>query len=179
MKRATLVLIPALLAAPARAGDNKATAISGLDITEPLVCFKAHSPPSKDVPAPRLVSTYPAKGEVVSPGLLVLRLSFDLPMTCSASLGTEFLSSDPCASGDRELWNLSYDRRNFRVLCLVKPCKRYSLWINRHAPEDFKAVSGHKPDAYELVFNVSEGPPVTTVEEAVARDLAYVPPAKP
>ena len=179
MKRATLVLIPALLAAPAQADDNKATALSGLDITQPLVCLKPRSPPSKDAPAPKLVSTYPAKGEVVSPGLLVLRLSFDLPMACSASLGTEILSSDPCASGDRELWSLSSDRRNFRVLCRVRPGKHYSLWINRHAPEDFKGVSGHKPDAHELVFNVSEGPPVTTVKEAVARDLAYVPPTKP
>jgi len=175
VRRAALVMILASLAVPAQADDAKATALAGLDIAEPLICLKPRSPPSKDVPAPKLVSTYPAKGEVVRPGLLVIRLSFDLPMTCNASLGTELMVSDPCATAGREVWHLSYDRKNFRVLCKVKAGKRYSFWINRHALDDFRGLSGHKPNDYELAFSVSEGPPVATVPEAVALDPRYAP----
>jgi hypothetical protein len=185
VKRAAAALVLTLLAAtaPARADDDtstivseltvtakpKSTALAGVEVSPPKVCLQPRSPPDKDIPAPKLVSSYPAKDQVVRPGLMVLRLTFDLPMACRGALGTQLLASDPCANAaGLQNWRLSYDRMHLRILCQVKPGKRYSLWINRHNAEDFQAVGGLKPEARELTFSVSNDAPVATVEEAVA-----------
>jgi hypothetical protein len=60
----------------------KSTALSGLDVAYPVKCLEPRKPTDKTVPAPRLLSTYPAGGETVEPGYVVLRLTFDLPMAC-------------------------------------------------------------------------------------------------
>lgn len=179
---AALVLFLALTAAPAWADDDpativseltvtarpRATPLSGVEVAPPKVCLPPRSPPDKGVPPPKLVSTYPAKGQVVRPGLLVVRLSFDLPMACKGSLGARLLNPDPCGQGGVQSWRVSYDRKNLRILCTVKPGKRYSLWVNRNTAEDFQGLGGLRPEAAELSFSVSEEAPVATVAEAVA-----------
>ena len=157
----------------------KPTALDGVDVSTPKTCLAARNPPDKSVPAPRLVSTYPAKGQVVRPGLLVVRLTFDLPMACQGALGAGFFQLNPCTDGRAQTWTLSYDRLNLRVLCQVKPKTSYGLWINRHNLEDFKGLGGHKPDAYQLTFDTSDDAPVATVREAVGQDPRLAPAAKP
>ena len=174
---AALVLVLALAAPAAWADDDpativseltvtarpKATPLSGVEVAPPKVCLPPRSPPDKDVPAPKLVSTYPARGQVVRPGLLVVRLSFDLPMACRGSLGARLLDSDPCAEAGVQNWRLSYDRKHLRILCKIKPGKRYSLWINRNTAEDFQGLGGLRPEASELSFSVSDAATVATV----------------
>jgi hypothetical protein len=104
----------------------------------------------------------------VRPGLLVVRLSFDLPMACQGSLGTGFMTPNPCASEGLQRWSLSYDRLNLRVLCRVKARAHYELWVNHDTPEDFRGLGGRRPTATELTFDTSDEAPVATVEEAVA-----------
>ena len=157
---------------------KKSTEVAGVDVSPPKRCLEPRRPPDQDIPAPKLVSTYPAKGEVVRPGLVVVRLSFDLPMACSGSLGIDSLA-DPCARGGAQLWTLSYDRLNFRVVCRLQPGRRYTFRINRHAPEDFQGLGGRKPEAAELTFSASNEAPVATVREAVAEDPRLAPVAKP
>ena len=148
----------------------KPTALEGVDVAPPKRCLAARNPPDKAVPAPRLVSTYPAKGQVVRPGLLVVRLTFDLPMACQGALGAGFFQLNPCTESRTQTWTLSYDRLNMRVLCRVKPKTSYGLWINRRSVEDFKGLGGHRPDAYELTFDTSDDAPVATVADAVNAD---------
>jgi hypothetical protein len=160
------------------APHKKSTEVAGVDISPPKRCLEPRRPPDRDVPAPKLVSTYPAKGDVVRPGLVVVRLSFDLPMACSGSLGIDSLA-DPCARDGAQLWTLSYDRLNFRVVCHLQPGRRYTFRINHLTPEDFQGLGGRKPGAFELTFTASNEAPVATVREAVAQDPRLAPAAKP
>ena len=157
----------------------KPTALEGVDVAPPKTCLAARNPPDRAVPAPKLVSTYPAKGQVVRPGLLVVRLTFDLPMACQGALGAGLLQLNPCTDGRTQTWTVSYDRLNLRVLCRVKPKTRYGLWVNRSSLEDFKGLGGHKPDAYQLTFDTSDDAPVATVRDAVNADPRFAPAAKP
>ncbi|HEY4031835.1 MAG TPA: hypothetical protein VGM25_15935 [Caulobacteraceae bacterium] len=148
----------------------KATGLSGVEVSPEKKCLEPRSPPDPDVPAPKLVSTYPAKGEVVRPGLLVVRLTFDLPMACRGSLRTLGPILNPCMTGNAETWILSYDRLNLRVLCRVAPGQRYGLLVNSRGGQAFQGLGGGKPPASELAFQTSQEAPVSTVEEAVALD---------
>ena len=56
--------------------------LSELTVSPPRKCLEPRRPADPDIPPPKVVSTYPAKGAVVRPGVLVLRLTFDLPMGC-------------------------------------------------------------------------------------------------
>jgi hypothetical protein len=178
-----LVLIIAALAAasaPARADDDpstiaselagKPTALQGVEVSAARSCLKPRDPPDRDVPAPKVVSTYPAQGQVVRPGLLILRLTFDLPMACRGALGNRMFGANPCVIDGRQTWVQSRDRLNLRVLCRLEPGKRYDLWVNRQATDDFQGLGGLKPEPYELTFAASGDPPVATVEDAAAQD---------
>jgi len=146
------------------------TTVSGVEVSPAKKCLEPHTPPDPDVPAPRLVSTYPAKDQVVRPGLLVMRLTFDLPMACRGALRAALATTNPCTVDNVQNWILSYDRLNLRILCELRPGKRYGLWVNNHAGQDFQGLGGSKPTAYEMTFVTSKEAPVATVAEAVARD---------
>jgi hypothetical protein len=151
-------------------GKPKPTALEEVEVAPPKTCLPARNPPDRTVPAPRLVSTYPTKGQVVRPGLLVVRLTFDLPMACQGALGAGFFQLNPCADGRTQIWTVSYDRLNMRVLCRLKPKTSYGLWINQRSVEDFKGLGGRRPDAYQLNFDTSDEAPVATVADAVNAD---------
>lgn len=173
-KAATPLSGQAVVATP-----GKSTQVDGLEVSPPKRCLEPRSPPEKDVPAPKLISTYPAKGEVVRPGLLVVRLTFDLPMACRGSLGTAGFAPNPCSRDGSQTWTLSYDRLNLRVLCVIQPGRRYTLWVNSGSPEDFQGLGGRKPPSSGLTFTASNETPVATVQEAVGQDPRLAPAVKP
>ena len=150
----------------------KATSLPGVDVSPPNKCLAPRNPPDATVAAPKLVSSYPAKGAIVRPGLLVLRLTFDLPMACRGALGIDLPRANPCP-GATQTWVLSYDRLNLRMLCRVGPKGSYGVWVNRRALQKFQGLGGRTPDPNELVFETSSEPEVTTVAEAVAQDPAF------
>jgi hypothetical protein len=143
--------------------------VSDVEVRESRECLKAQRPPDPDIPAPRLVSTFPAKGSAVRPGFLVLRLTFDLPMACAGLLDNHSVLDNPCPAPLREPV-ISRDRRTFLTVCRVDKNTHYGLWLN-HRPElRFTSLAGRTSDADELVFDTSDGPPAATVEEAIAED---------
>lgn len=146
----------------------KATALSGVDVSPPKKCLQPRSPPDKSAPPPKLVNTYPAKGEKVRPGLLVVRLTFDAPMACRGALWAG--EPDVCGGDGSQVWVLSYDRLNLRVLCRVEPYKHYFFYLNRLSPQDFQGLSGLKPAPNALSFGTTGQTPIETVQEAVAQD---------
>ncbi len=194
-KIASMIVLAALIAAPTAWADDdpatvvseltrtakpKATPLAGIVVTLPKKCLPARSPPSKDVPAPKLLSTYPAKDEVVRPGVLVVRLTFDLPMACRGALSfapdnplRPGVQVNPCTTGEAQTMTLSYDRLNLRILCAVEPFTRYVLYINRQSSDDFLGLSGLKAEGYTLTFRTSGGPGVSTVREAVNQDPRF------
>ena len=155
---------------PVRAQDDQATALSGVGVSLPKVCIVAHDPPNLDVPAPKLVSTYPAQGQMVRPGIVILRLRFDLPMGCRPPGVTkpavlETRPPDPCATDHVQHWVLLKERFDWTVLCRLQPKTRYVFRLNH-----FKGLSGRDVEPYTLTFDTSDAPPVTTIEHAVALD---------
>src|SRR3569833_1366360 len=92
-------------AAPAKPADEHVTALSGLNIAvrrtpsvseldvKAPVCAKIHKATEE---RPKLVSTYPARGATIRPGVVILRLTFDKPMTCDGLLGVDGARANPC-----------------------------------------------------------------------------------
>jgi hypothetical protein len=144
------------------------TVLSGIEVKATPTCLPPRSPVDEEAPAPRLVSTYPARGQTVQPGYVVLRLTFDLPMACRGSLSQSLLKA--CFADDIEIWRESLDRRSLMILCDLQPNAHYELAINRHIPEHFQGLSGREPDEGLFAFETSGGEPVTSKEALVGRD---------
>jgi hypothetical protein len=147
---------------------KQATEVDGVEVKAPENCLPPRSPADKAVPAPKLVSTYPAQGQTVQPGYLVLRLTFDLPMACRGSLPQDLLAA--CFSEGVEIWHESVDRKSLLIACNLKPDTHYELGINHRIPDHFQGLSGNEPDDGLFSFETSGEAPVTTPEAMVARD---------
>jgi len=142
-------------------------------------CLKARNPPDPDVPEPKLVSTFPADGAVVKPGVIVLRLTFDLPMACPGLLDADFRIPNPCPAPLIDPV-ISKDRRTFLSICVVEPNVRYAIWLNHWAPLVERAatstatrwtnLAGHQLAAREITFTTSGEGRVRTVRDAIAED---------
>jgi hypothetical protein len=145
-----------------------ATKLSGVEVKAPQTCLPPRSPADQEVPAPQLVSTYPADGQTVQPGYAVLRLTFDLPMACRGSLSQNLLAA--CFADGIQIWHESVDRKSLMIVCDLKPNTHYELGINRHIPEHFQGLSGREPGDGRLSFDTSDGAPVRTAEGLVGRD---------
>ena len=154
--------------------------VQGLVITPSKVCLKPRQPPDPDVPAPKLVSSFPADGSVVKPGVIVLRLTFDLPMACPGTIGADFPIANPCPAPLIDPV-ISKDRRTFLTICVVGAKLRYAIWLNRSrlAPLVGAATStairwtslaGHHVTDQEITFTTSGGEKVRTVHDAIAED---------
>lgn len=144
------------------------TPLSGVDVSPQKTCLDPRDPIDEAAPAPKLVSTYPADGQTVRPGILVLRLTFDLPMACRGSVGTHLWQA--CVSSGLELWRQSFDKRSLLIACDLKPKTSYDIWINQHAADHFVGLSGQEPGGYHLTFETSDEAPVDNAEEAMRRD---------
>jgi hypothetical protein len=117
-----------------------------------------------DTPPPKVVSSFPAKGQMVRPGLLVLRVTFDRPMTCIGLLHNHAPLPDPCPA-PLQAPMVSRDKRTFLTVCMIEANRQYGLWFN-----NFSSVGGQALPPYELVFDTSNKTDITTVQEALAED---------
>jgi hypothetical protein len=156
-----------VVAAPALAQDGPSTPLSGVGVSPPKTCLQARDPPDLDAPAPKLVSTYPTEGQVIRPGLMILRLTFDLPMGCwpSGTRGARLESRpDPCILLRAKHWVLLKDRLDWTLLCHLTPKTRYSFRLT-----GFKGLSGREVEPFTVGFETSGEPPIATIEEAAAQ----------
>jgi len=163
-----LLLLPAL--GSARTATAAPSTVVGVTVSPPFRCLEPRRPADASVPAPKVVSSFPAPGAVVRPGKLVVRITVDLPMAC----GGTFLDAPPLrapfAGGDR-LVKLSFDRKTFRIEGYADKNRSYGLWLNLAPVRDFVGLSGQPLEPYGLTFSTSSGPAVTTVAEALAEDV--------
>ncbi len=85
--------------------------------------------------APKLVSTWPAAGQAVSPGVLILTLKFDQPMQARGfDIAPAAGAAAPNCLKTPRLLN---DGRTFVLLCTVAPQQTYGLAFNG-GPADAK-----------------------------------------
>ncbi len=144
--------------------------ISGVTVAPPAKCLGARKPPSPDVPPPKVVSSYPKPGAVVRPGLLVLRVTFDLPMSCDGMLRTASPWRNPCPGADREFL-LSFDRKTIRTVCDLEADTQYGVWMNHDMPQHrFVSLAGLPLEPFELTFATSSDKAIADVSEALAQD---------
>jgi len=122
---------------------------------------------------PKVVATWPAAGQAIAPGVLVLKVVFDQQMTprdFAYGLGTGGDKLD-CLKTPR----LLNDNKTFVLLCTTLPGKTYAVALNPGAPGSPAAPGGPafsnlaenraEPDA--LTFTTSTGEPVTKLRDAI------------
>ena len=117
------------------------------------------------------MSTYPAQGQIVRPGVLVLRVTFDLPMACWTQRSLQMMDTHPggvCITDHAQNWTLHRLRVDWTVVCRLEPKTHYSLQL-----KNFKGLSGRQADPYTLVFDTSDEAPVLTERESQLQDPRF------
>ena len=199
--RARLVIVPAVCLGLAIWGLG-ADGGSSQPIIVPTVgdaakCVDPARSPDKSAPPPHMVSTFPAEGAVVRPGIVVVRLNFDQPMSCYGIFQSSPNRKRPCsvtiaqpdaiANGRRsfdvqDIW-YGYDRRSLEITCKLAANTPYGLRMNPGSTDDFigaefrykklfKSVAGWSLGPFELTFSTSSGPEITSLKEAQAQEAA-------
>lgn len=114
---------------------------------------------------PKLVSTYPAEGQTVAPGVLILKVSFDQQMTPSAWNYAPAPGAEPmdCVKTPRLLG----DQRTFVLLCRVLANKTYGVTLNAQRPGGFANLGDNPAQTAALTFKVDSDAPITTVRRAM------------
>jgi hypothetical protein len=167
-------------------GAGQSQEISSVTVEQRAVCMAPRRPPDASIPAPRVVSTYPAQGAVVRPGFVVVRFTFNVAMSCDGI----FLSlpapvQQPCAGGLRQVVMYSYDRRTIQMVCRVAKSTRYGLRLNYDPNNDaarlnnvtaarvtFMSLAGAPLKRFELTFSTSSDPEVASQKDALAEEAA-------
>jgi hypothetical protein len=150
-------------------------------------------PSDPSIPAPEVVSSYPAEGAVVRPGYVVIRFTFNVAMSCDGVFLTPPPPRQlPCAADLRQDVLYSYDRRTLQMTCRVDRNTRYALRLN-YDPTTldaarlsnvaatrvrFMSVAGSPLKPFELAFSTSSGPGNKTEKDALAEEIASEAPAK-
>lgn len=170
MRSMIVMLAAAGLATMAAAQSTPpSSTVSGVTVAPPRGCLRARHPADPEVAAPRVVSTFPANGDVVRPGILILRITFDLPMICDGLLSDRPPGTNPCPGSVHDAL-LTADRRTFFMACVVRRKARYGLSLNDGFEHRFTSLAGRPAPPYALTFETSDGPELTSVAQAFAQD---------
>lgn len=161
----TVIVARPVLAATAPA--SQIATVSELEITPVASCLPVHNEPV--VPPPKVISTYPANGAVVRPGVLVVRVTFDQSMSCKGFFAAGMRLQSPCPN-DHQAWVLSYDRRTIRTVCYVKARSDYGLFLSDRPGNMFVSLAGKASAAYSIAFTSSGARDVLSVKESMAED---------
>lgn len=163
-----LLVLTALVATSAYAQDEP-TAVS------PVTVMPRTDPP-------KVASSYPAEGQDIAPGVLVLKLAFDQrmdPRGWSYTTAPDGAAKPECVATPR----LLKDEKTFVLLCRVTSGKTYKVALNPvGAPPTlqgpprlqgggegrFANVANNPAAPHVLSFQVVKGEPVTTIPRAMS-----------
>jgi hypothetical protein len=103
-------------------------------------------------PAPKVSASYPADGGSIPAGVLIVKITFDQPMTADGwSYGRSDKGDFPsCLEQPR----LLPDKRTFVLLCDVAARKSYAMQINASA--DFASDKGRSAQSTLLTFQTGD-----------------------
>lgn len=149
----TLLLTVLLIAAgAAQAADAPAsTDLSGVTVEVP-----------KDPPA--VVSTWPAQGAAVAPGVLVLKVVFDQKMADTRGGYSRGPDGEMPQCLDQGL--LRGDGKTFVLLCRTQPDTRYSVALNA-SEGGFASLGRRSAMPYVLSFSTGKASPVFSLPQAM------------
>jgi hypothetical protein len=145
--RRPLALALLLLAGPALAETPVAATPAAPKTVAPVTVFP-HSDP------PKIVSSFPAAGQTVAPGVLVLRITFDQKMD-------EHAFEVAAAQGGRapaclKTPRLLADDRTFVLLCTTAPDAAYAMSFNAEPKGGFQSIAGGRAVPAALAFSTSD-----------------------
>uniref|UniRef100_B0SXY1 SbsA Ig-like domain-containing protein n=1 Tax=Caulobacter sp. (strain K31) TaxID=366602 RepID=B0SXY1_CAUSK len=117
---------------------------------------------------PKVVTTWPATGQEIAPGVLVLKVVFDQQMTprdfaYGLGAGADALN---CLKTPR----LLNDNKTFVLLCTTLPGKTYVISLNKEptaAPTGFSNLAENRAAPSQLSFATGTGEPVTKLRDAI------------
>jgi hypothetical protein len=122
---------------------------------------------------PAVVSTFPSEGQMVRPGIVVMRVTFDRPVACAGGFSNNPPLPNPCPDRVQRMV-LSYDRRTVRTVCVVDPDTQYAVRLNRDPGDAFRTVDGATGEPFDLKFSTSLEAPITDVCSAIREDVAML-----
>jgi hypothetical protein len=153
-----LLVLTVLLASSAAQAQDEPTAVS------PVTVMPKTNPP-------KVASSYPAEGQVIAPGVLILKIAFDQKMTpkgWSYAAAPDGADKPDCVATPR----LLKDDKTFVLLCRVVSGKTYKVALNTGGASTqgqgrFANQAENPAEAHVLSFQVVKGEPVTTVPRAM------------
>ena len=105
--------------------------------------------------APKVVKSYPAAGQAMSAGVLVMSVTFDQPML---KTGFDF---GPAAGGEPprclKTPRLLDDNKTFVLLCTTQPHRSYAVTFNAKPKGGFTNVADHRAAPATLAFSTTDG----------------------
>lgn len=116
---------------------------------------------------PKVVATWPAAGQTIAPGVLVLKVTFDQQMTPrDFSYG---LDIGPGALECLKTPRLLNDNKTFVLLCTTLPGKTYAVSLNTGpvGQAAFSNLAENRAVPSELTFTTGTGEPVTKLRDAI------------
>ncbi len=154
--KAILSLALLSLAGAAFAADGSAPAAPAEDLSGVTVVVPRD--------APNVISTYPAKGSTVAPGILVLTVAFDQKMldTKGSFAKGEGGELPECLAEPL----LRADGKTFLLLCRTKPGAHYQIAMNT-ADAGFTNIGRRAATPYVLDFQTSTAEPVYSLPGAM------------
>jgi hypothetical protein len=148
-----LLALTVLLASTATHAQDEPTAVSPVTVMPPT-------------DPPKVASSYPAEGQAIAPGVLILKVTFDQKMTAKGwnyAAAPDSADKPDCVATPR----LLKDDKTFVLLCRVVSGKTYKVALNADGPNRF-ANQAEKPAlTHVLSFQVVKGEPVTTIPRAM------------
>ena len=111
---------------------------------------------------PKVVASYPAPGQTVSPGALVLMVRFDHRMTPGAWNYGAAPDAPPCLDKPR----LLQDERTFVLMCSLGFAQHYTVTVNG-AEKGFVDAARTPAASYPLAFSSDAGEPVASLADAL------------
>jgi hypothetical protein len=159
MRASALALILCLAAGPVLAQASKPPR----EEPTPVAPITVMPPTAK----PKVVSTWPAAGQAIAPGVLVLKVVFDQQMTPrDFAYG---LGADGDAPSCLKTPRLLNDNKTFVLLCTTLPGKTYTIALNPGAPGGpaFSNLAENRAEPGTLSFSTGTGEPVTKLRDAI------------
>jgi len=114
---------------------------------------------------PKVVATYPAEGQTIAPGVLIVKVAFDQQMNPRAwNYGVAEGGEPPECTKTPRLLN---DQKTFVLLCRVLSNRTYKVALNGERAGGFANLGDNPAQSHVLTFQVVRGEPVTTIAGAL------------
>ena len=149
----SFVLLLTAAASPVLAQTSSSpTRVSGVTVVAPAPTL------------PKVVATFPEEGKGVTPGALILKVTFDQKMDPGGwDFGKGADAYPSCLARPR----LEPDEKTFVLLCTAGPGGRFSITLNSSGQGGFENQAGQKATAAAFNFTTNEEKALGTIADAM------------